>query len=227
MLIQYRYIPLILGCMILLPIFTADANEHPTEFRTILSNMENSAEGMVDTALAKDTASSQKLYKKIQQNMSRLHRGLAGQPFDERRSRELLMTYSWMRVIAIDIKQSAWVGTAIAANQLSASILRFTNYPTLRQRDTAWMDYLGRELLLLNLEGANTNAQLLNARRIDVVETWARIKKALIGKDFANKPLVMKGDRLIRLLQKNHDPKTSIATARKLLAFVDEIEKIK
>jgi len=226
MLFQRRYNPLILACMVLLPLLSADANENPVEIKTTLSNMEDYAEDMVDAALAKDAADSQKLYKKLQQHMDQLHHSLAGQPFDERRSRELLMVYSWMRVIAIDIKQRAWVGTAIAANQLSASMIRFTNYPTLRQRDTAWMDYLGRELLLLNMEDANTNAQLLDARRADLVETWSRIKNALIMKDFRNKPLVLRGDNLIHLLRDNREPEPTMATARKLLNFVDKIEHV-
>jgi len=227
MLIQRRYIPLILGCMILMPFLSASANEGSEGIKTMLPNMEDDAESIVDTALAKDATGSQKLYKKIQHRMEQLHHELEGRPFDERRSRELLMAYSWMRIIAIDIKQHAWVGTAIAANQLTASIIRFTNYPTLRQRDTVWMDYLGRELLLLNMEDAKANAQLLDARRANLVDTWSRIKIALIKKDFRNKPLVLRGDRLIHRLRDNHEPQTTMATARKLLDFVDEVEQVK
>jgi len=193
----------------------------------MLSNMGQNAESIVDYALAQDAAGSQQMYQKILQRMDQLHHHLAGLPFDERRSRELLMAHSWMRVIAIDIKQRAWVGAAIAANQLTASIIRFTSYPTLRQRDTAWMDYLGRELLLLNLEDAKANAQLLDARRANLVETWARIKKALISEDFRNKSLVLHGDNLIHRLQDKHAAETTIVTARKLLGFVGEVEQIK
>jgi len=226
MLIQRCYIPLLLACLILLPFSSASANEASKEIKTMLSSMERDAENIVDTALAKDAAGSRKLYKKIQQRMDQLHHSLAGKPFDERRSRELLMAYSWMRVIAMDIKQQAWVGAAIAANQLTASTIRFTHYPTLLQRDTAWMDYLARELLLLNMEAASANAQLLNARRANIVETWARIKKTLIRKSFRNKPLVFRGDNLIHLLQKNHSAETTMTTARKLLDFVDKIERV-
>ncbi len=225
--VQCRYISVILVCMVLMPFLSAAANESSDEIRITLANMEDDAEDMVDAALAKDAVSSQKLYKKIQHNIDQLHHGLAGHAFDERRSRELLMAYSWIRVITIDLKQSAWVGTAIAANQLSASIIRFTNYPTLRQRDIAWMDYLGRELLLLNMEDAGANNQLLVARHADLVETWLRIRKALLTSDFRNKSLVLQGDKLIRTLQGDQQPQHTIEIAGKLLDFVDKVEQAK
>jgi len=228
MMIQRRFSYFIaLLVMLIAPSWSsAYASGTSDEMKIMLLQMEHNAESIVDAALAKDAAGSQQLYQKIQQRMDQLHHHLAGLPFDERRSRELLMAYSWMRIIAIDIKQRAWTGAAIAANQLTASIIRFTSYPTLRQRDTAWMDYLSRELLLLNLEDANANAQLLNARRANLVETWARIKRTLISEDFRNKPLVLRGDNLIRFLQDKHAANTTIVIAKKLLVFVHDIEQI-
>jgi len=223
----HHYISWILVCIMLAAFPSVSANAASASMNPMLADMEADAENIVDTALAKDIAGSQKSFHKIQQRMNQLHQHLAGQAFDERRSRELLMAYSWMRVIALDIKQHAWIGTAIAANQLTASVIRFTNYSTLQQRDIEWMDYLARELLLLNMEDAKANAQLLAARRANLFETWTRIKTALISNNFRNKPLVLRGDKLIHLLLDNHEAKTTIATARKLLDFVDEIEQVK
>jgi len=155
-----------------------------------------------------------------------LHNHMDKLPFDERRSRELVMVYSWLRVIAIDLKQHAWVGAAIAANQLSASLIRFTNYPTLRERDTAWLDYLGRELLLLSKEDPKANSELLNVRRADLANTWQRVGKDLI-ENFRNKSLVMRGDYLIRELKKESEPAQTIKLSSQLLDFVDRVEKAK
>jgi hypothetical protein len=47
-------------------------------------------------------------------------------------------------------------------------MIRILNYPTLRQRDTAWMGHLVRELLLLDMEGATINSQLLDAWLADL-----------------------------------------------------------
>jgi len=77
------------------------------------------------------------------------------------------------------------------------------------------------------MEDANANAQLLNARRANLLETWSRIRKSLIMKDFRNKPLVLRGDNLIHLLRDNHEPEATMATAKKLLDFVDEIKQVK
>ena len=183
------------------------------------------AEHIVDTALKKDSAAARQLYLNIQHRMKRLHQSMSGQAFDERRSRELIMAYSWMRIIAMDMQQQAWVGTAIAANQLTASIIRFTHYPGLLQRDTAWMHYLARELLLLSMEDAKANAQLLDARRANLEETWSRIKKALITADFRHKPLLLRGDQLVRRLR--NQPQTTTASARQLLGFMSEVEQLK
>jgi len=112
MLLQRCYNSLILCCMILMPVSFAMASESPMETRTLLTTSETYAEDMVHTALTQDVTDSHKLYKSIQKNMKQLHLLLAKAPFNERNSRELLMAYSWMRVIAIDMKQNAWIGTA-------------------------------------------------------------------------------------------------------------------
>jgi hypothetical protein len=91
------------------------ASENSSEAGIILSSIEDHAEDMVDTALARDAARSERLYKSIMRNMDQLHQSLAGTPFNERNSRGLLMAYSWLRVIAVDIKEHAWTGAA--ANQ--------------------------------------------------------------------------------------------------------------
>jgi len=220
-----RCIPLIFGCIFLMPVSFAMASESPIETRTLLTTIETYAEDMVHTALTQDVTDSHKLYKSIQKNMKQLHLLLAKAPFNERNSRELLMAYSWMRVIAIDMKQHAWIGTAIAANQLSASMIRFLHYPTLGQRDAAWMGYLVRELILLNKEGAAINAQLLDARVADLSETWSRVRTSLIEKDFRNKPLVERVDELMHALHTDQSSDAAIATAKTLLLVVAKIEQ--
>jgi len=72
----------------------------------------------------------------------------------------------------MDIRQKAWVGVAIAANQLSASMFRFTNYSSLRQRDIAWVGHLSRELFLLNI------------CRADLSSAWQRVGEGVI-QDFS------------------------------------------
>ncbi|MBL4775154.1 MAG: hypothetical protein JKY87_03770 [Mariprofundus sp.] len=221
-----RYIILIVAYM-LIPSWIVTANAASANFKTTLISLESEAEDMVDATLAKDVMASQKLYNKIQTHMDELYQDLENKPFNERRSRELLMIYSWMRVISIDLKQKAWVGAAIAANQLSASIIQFTNYPTLWQRDIAWLDFLARELLLLNMEDAKANAQLLDVRRMDIAKTWARIDKSLLLKNFNNKKITLIGNSIVHRIQDDYAVKASMMMAQKLLDFVDDIEQVK
>lgn len=219
---RVRYFIALLAVFVL-PSLPVSASAPSGSISSILVSMEGNAEDIVDAALTKNAPATQKLYRKIRNELRQLHNHMDRLPFNERRSRELVIAYSWLRVIAIDLKQHAWVGTAIAANQLSASMIRFTNYPTLRERDTAWLDYLGRELLLLSKEDPKANAELLNVRRADLANTWQRISKDLI-KNFRNKTLVMRGDRLISEIKKEHEPAQTIKLSSQLLDFVDRIE---
>ena len=221
----FRCFIALLAILILSPL-SAPASEAPAGIPAILASMEGTAEDIVNAALTGSAPATQKLYRKVHHELGQLHSHMDRLPFNERRSRELVMAYSWLRVIAIDLKQHAWVGTAIAANQLSASIIRFAHYPTLRKRDTAWLGYLGRELLLLSKEDPGANAELLNIRRADLASTWQRVGKDLI-KDFRNKTLVMRGDRLIGEIEKERKPAQTIELSSQLLNFVDRIEKVK
>ncbi len=201
------------------------ASEIPGDTPSTLLSIESNAEGLVGAALARNIPATRKLYRNIQHGLARLHQHIGVLPFNERRSRELVMAYSWLRIIAIDLRHHAWVGAAIAANQLSASTMRFAN-STLRKRDIAWMGYLGRELLLLSKEDPLRNAELLNVRRADLANTWQRVSKDLI-KDFRNKTLVMQGGRLIGEIEKERRPAQTIALSSQLLKFVDRIKKAK
>jgi hypothetical protein len=221
----FRYFIVLLGVFVFFSL-SVFASESSGGMSSILVSMEGNAEDIVDAALTRNAPATQKPYRKIRNELRQLHNHLDRLPFNERRSRELVIAYSWLRVIAIDLKQHAWIGTAIAANQLSASIIRFTNYPTLRKRDTAWLGYLARELLLLSREDPRVNAELLNVRRADLANTWQRVSRDLI-KNFRNKTLVMRGGRLIGEIQKEHEPAQTIKLSSQLLDFVGRIKKVK
>jgi len=225
MLVQRRWFPLLLVGMLFASFASVSASENAIASKVVLSSMETHVETMMNAALAHDSEALQDIDKKIEKDIAKLHKRLQKQAFNERRSRELLMAYSWARVISIDIGQQAWVGVAIAANQLSASIFRFTNYPSLQQRDIAWMGYLSRELLLLNMEDPKLNAELLNTRSTDLNSTWQRVSGEII-KDFHNKPRVIEGNRLMLELGTANKPSQVISLAKKMLVFVNKIKNL-
>lgn len=224
---QHRLMAIILFT---LPVITlvnsAVASDIPSTTPTIFADMEEHAEDIVDTLLAKDEVASRSHYQQLSHEMNQLQLLVATNASDERRYRELLMAYSWMRVIDVEITDKSWVEAAIAANQLSGMIIQFTNFPTLKQRDTAWLDYLGREIELLTMEGSKANADLLSVRLFTLEHTWRRVSEEMI-KHFSNKPLVLQGNRLVTNLKESKRPSETIALARQLLDFVDLVEKAK
>jgi len=188
--------------------------------------MESQAEELVDTLLAKKSAESFALYTGLSENMNLLHSQVSGQQFDERLSREMIMAYSWMRLISIDLNHSAWVGAAIDSNQLIGEIIRFTEYSNPTLRDVAWMDYMGREVLLLTMESPLKNAAMIDLRKQDLNVIWQRVRRTLITRDFKNKPVVLKGDTLLSDLISAKRSEEISRLVNDELEFVDEIEKI-
>ncbi|MDQ6951778.1 MAG: hypothetical protein Q9M26_08945 [Mariprofundales bacterium] len=203
---------------------TATASEPLTTIPAILDSMEGHAEDIVDTLLAKNATASHQLYDQLGQEMQQLRQRVTSDPADERRSRELMMAYSWMRVIDIEITDKSWLEAAVGANQLTGMIIQTSHFPTLMQRDVAWLDYLGREIELLTMEDPKANADLLAVRQITLDHTWNRISRDLI-KDFRNKPLVERGNSLLMKIEHAKKPARTIALAKKLLDFVDQVEK--
>lgn len=223
MLFFRRYLPLFFIIFLCIPFVPAHAKEQPIEIQNNLSNLKGYAENMVDAALVHDAKELHKTNIQILQSIKILHNKLDKQAFNEKRSRELVMLYAWMRIISIDINQQTWLGVAIAANQLNASIIQFINYSNLQQRDIAWMDYLSYDLLLLNMESPKDNAELLRVRHTNLKNTWNRISQELIH-NFHNKPTVIEGNQLMLDFEKAKNAKQTIHSIKKILIFVDNIK---
>jgi len=197
---------------------------HPTT-PVVLTDMKNHTQKMIDALISKDSASSHQYFQQIKNDVKQLHEQSEAGQFNERRSRELLMTYSWMRVIDIEMHDKAWIEAAVSANQLIAMLVQAAHYPTLTRRDVAWLYYLAREVELLTMENPEANADLLDIRFITLENTWERVRKELI-KNFKNKPLVEQGDALLKSMKQHaKQPDQIITSAKQLLLFVDQLRK--
>jgi len=190
----------------------------------VIDNMAEQAEALIDALLKKHQASAEQHYDALKADLDQLHTLIAKKDFNERRTRELFTAYSWMRLTAIDMHSKAWTGAAIAANQMSGEIIRFTDFSDLTMRDVAWMNYLGMDVMLLSMEDMQGNQQTIDLRRDELRETWKRVREDLI-KDFRNKTLVMRGDQIVGNMHEADNSKEVISLARDELAFVDDIEK--
>jgi len=220
-----RQLVITVALALIIPMHTAVAAEiRATTIPSVLANMQDHAEQIVDMLLAADGAASREQYQQLRQGVNRLHQLITTDPSNDRQSRELMMIYSWMRVIDIEITDKSWVEAAVAANQLSGMIIQALDFPTMTQRDVAWMDYLAREMELLTLEDPVANAELLSVRRLTLENTWGRVREVLI-QNFKNKPLLLQGDTLITKLKASTAPAETVALAKQLLDFIDLVEK--
>lgn len=222
--IQRLLISSAIMCVLALPSL-GQAVEAKYKLTQITTSLEHQSEDLVAACLLQNPKSSNALYQSLASNLDVLHQQVDGMPFDERRSRELIMAYSWLRVIAIDLNQHAWIGAAIASNQMNGEIIRFINYNNANLRDIAWMDYLARDLMLLGKEDSNDNLSIINLRKSQLVLTWQRVRSELI-KDFHNKPITMKGDHLMRQIKQEKNIDRLIQYAIDTQNLIDTVEKV-
>jgi len=89
---RFRHIIALLAIFVFpsLPVF---ASESSGGVSSILVSMEGNAEGIVDAALGKNVSETQTLYRKIHHGLRQLHNHMEKLPFNERRSRELVIAY--------------------------------------------------------------------------------------------------------------------------------------
>lgn len=198
--------------------------ESDPKLADISHNMEAQAEELVTALLAKNKPDSEHYYKLISSNLKKIHKTESQTDFNERRAREMIIAYSWMRLISIDMKHSEWIGAAIAANQMRGEIIRFTDFTSNTLRDLAWMDYLGRDLMLLGMESRTDNLELIGLRKNQLDEIWKHVRIDMI-KDFRNKPLVVRGDQLMLRMDAESNTDELIDLTRSELGLVQDLKK--
>jgi len=189
-----------------------------------LSSMEIEAENLVDTLLSHDIKTSRFHYSQLSTFMRKLEAANTGAAYSEKLSRELMMTYSWLRIIDIETRKQSWVEAAIGANQLTGMIIQATNFPTMMKRDLEWLDYLGREIQLLVLEDKEPNADLLQLRKTNMTSAWERVRDELI-QNFKNKPLVLEGNALMAEINQTSNSAALMSKSKAWLSFLKTIEQ--
>lgn len=197
----------------------------PLVQNTPIMQAEEITENLVDSFVHKDFKTAAKQVSAIRKQFREMHKQLAHSPFNERRERELAMMHAWVRVIAVAIRNRSSIGGAIAANQLTAALMRNQDFPDTVKSSIAWLDYLGREIVLLNMEDPKANANLLAIRRNEISSTWNHLRNLLL-KDFRNKTVTMSVDHLVEHLDTHLDPANQIADGKSLNAWVEKLEQL-
>ena len=188
-----------------------------------LSIMEKHSIAIIDTLMAKDLKQSRFHYRKLRKQIKELQLAAALPPKNEKFSRELMLAYSLIRIINIEINNGIWIEGAIAANQLSGLIIQNSHFPTFMKRDLKWLDFQGREIKLLLLEDPVANADLLGLRKTIMENSWIRVRNELI-QSFKNKPLVLQGNELIAIINASKDPRKTADATIQWTAFVNSLE---
>lgn len=197
----------------------------PSAQNTPLMQAEEITENLVDSFVHKDFKTAAKQVTTIRKQFHEMHKQLAHKPFNERKERELAMMHAWVRVIAVAIRNRSSIGGAIAANQLTAALMRNRDFPDTVKSSIAWLDYLGREIVLLNMEDPKANANLLAIRRNEISSTWNHLRNLLL-RDFRNKAVTMNVDHLVEHLDTHLDPASQIADGKKLNDWVEKLEQL-
>lgn len=211
-------------CACLLP-WPGYAAQSPAQNNSLIET-EQMAENLVDTFVHNDFGTAEKTVAAIRGRFRDMHKELASKPFNERKERELAMMHAWLRIIVVAIHNRSGIGGAIAANQLTAALMRNRDFPDTAQSSIAWLDYLGREIVLLNMEDPQANANLLALRRNDITMTWNHLRDMLLLKDFRNKSITMNVDHLVQRMNPPRDPTSQIADGKELRHWMERLKQL-
>ena len=189
---------------------TSEAMQNPQ-----LVRIETMAESVIDQFLHNDFKAVNHTLGRMRRAFDDLHRRASRRPYNERKERELATMHLWMRQMTIAIRNRSGIGGAIAANQLTASLIRYQDFPDAVKSSIAWLDYLSRDIVLLNMESPQQNASLLEFRRNDLEVTWHTLR-ALLLKDMRNKAVSLRVDAVVDDLAGHLDRASQIADGNKL-----------
>lgn len=186
-----------------------------------LQSLGGHAEDMVDFFQADDYAKADSTYIVMQNEVSALRK-----QFDKTKAQDHLLASinTCLSTIRKSIQTKDAMNGALASNQLTAKVMQLESFPNNTARAVARLDYLAREIVLLNKDNAVKNTRLLKIRRNDIDTTWQGIRNNFL-KNVTNTALVARVDEVVGKICKTFAYKTQIQEGTKLLDLVDELEK--
>jgi len=139
--------------------------------------------------------------------------------------RQIAMLNSWFDMISLEMKEADDLpALANAVNQFSGQLIISTNFKHSYQKDIAWMDYLGRELLLLNQYPSESthHEALIKVRKHELSKIWESIKYLL--NEHNGMSLANNIDPTIQSMLEESDANKLVTLSKKELDLVDDIE---
>jgi len=192
-----------------------------------LIQMESPAEDMLDEIDNKDTYKLKQQFTRIYKSMSELNRINRQRNSADELSRKIALQNSWFNLVSVEIAEMDDLpALASVINQFSGQLIVTTQFEHEYGKKIAWMDYLGRELLILNKYPSTiiNNEALIKTRKADLHTTWQNIKTIISGKNDGAE-LIHKVDPVIQAIMIETKSGKLIALSEKELDLVDNIEE--
>jgi len=187
-----------------------------------LTVMESPAEDMLDAIDGKDMRKLHSLYHKLDISMEKLNNLPTKNNIQDR---QIAMLNSWFDLISLEMAEmDDFPALANAINQFSGQLIVATEFDHSYQKEIAWMDYLGREILLMNKYPSTSvhHEALLSVRKAELNETWDSLKFLL--NEQGGRTLVKKVGPTIQSMLEESDPDKLVILSTKELGLVDDIE---
>ncbi len=189
-----------------------------------LMKMESPAEDMLDMLVNNNRVELKRLYKNIGADMIALNQ-LATACVTGAQSRSITLQNSWFDLIRLEMKEmDDMPALAFAINQFSGQLIIATDFKPESGKNVAWMDYLGRELLILNqYSHSDSNQTLVTTRKCELQKTWKKLRPLVMTNPHGPE-LVHEIDLLIRSLMRETQAEKLVMLANQELKAVDKIE---
>lgn len=200
--------------------FQLSVSQNKTE--QILQSLGGHAEDMVDFFQSDDYAKADSTYSVMQNEAAALYKLLDK---TEAHERVLVSINASLSTIHESIQTKHAMNGALVSNQLTAIVMQLERFPNTTARAVARLDYLAREIILLNKESDWKNAKLLKIRRGDINTTWQGVRRIVL-KNVKNANLVARVDEVVGRILKELANSTQIHEGTTLLDLVDELEKV-
>lgn len=188
----------------------------------VLHAMESPAEDMLDAAIAAERVGLKQHFATLTLAMVGLNH-LNEAAVTSLQTRNIGLQNSWFELISIEMKEmDDMPALAYAVNQFSGQLIVTASFSHEYEKDIAWMDYLGREVLLLS-KYPGLNQAMLNVRQQDLQNTWRTLSAELVlhpgGAAVADRVTPV-----IQHLRVATQPELRVTLANQELELVDNIE---
>jgi hypothetical protein len=188
--------------------------------------MESPVEDMLEGMENGNTDKLKLQFKDISKAMNELNKINTKRDSADVLSREISLQNSWFNLISLEIAEMDDLpALAFVTNQFSGQLVMATRFDHEYEKDIAWMDYLGRELLILNkYPSAAVNSEvLIKIRKAELNATWNNIRTIVSARN-DGASLIRRVDTVMQQIMNETEAVKLVNLSNQALELVDKIE---